>query len=59
MEGGHGGGGYVPLGTPCAVSRGEVGEYGWVGLVGVWGHEHGVSSRRGCGCGNGARGVER
>jgi hypothetical protein len=37
MERGYGGGSHAPLGTSCAVNRGEVGACGWVGLVGFWG----------------------
>lgn len=40
VEGGNGGGGHVPLGTSCAVGRGNISECGWVGMVGFWGHEH-------------------
>ena len=38
----------MPLGTSCAVDRGDVGEW-WVGLVGFWGYEHGISRWGRCG----------
>jgi len=41
--------GHVLLDTSCAVGRGEVGECGCVGLVGFWGHGHGVSIQEGRG----------
>jgi len=53
IEGGHRGGSHVPLGTSCAVSRGEVDGFDLcVGLVGFLWHEHDVSSQGGCGGGN-------